>query len=354
MENAIIKPMLGAEIITWVRYVDDIFCIIEKDKFDYILNKINSFDTYLKFTHEYPSAQNELPFLDTLVYVNSSGSLEHRFYRKPTSSPILNNFSEAIMPKKYLMSVLCGEIHRHYNTNSNADDLEQSLAGLEDQFISNGYPQKLIRSKIREIKARNFQPRPKPAESVKIPNSSYTIVLPFTSHRCENVSRKIIRALKKVTPKYKVNFAYQLCKVGQVVTPRLKSFEPLVDTINLIYQFTCDCSTQYIGETYRRLKTRAKEHGQPSRDSEISRHIFKTKKEYACSEYEVALNSFLQSYTGSATVAGQKQLFHLDHYKVVANGLSVLRQRKNVEAVKISKYQPVLNKQVAHRKVKLL
>ena len=174
---------------------------------------MNEFDPELQFTLE--EANPTLTFLDTEIYVSESGILEHKFFRKEMASSVLTNFELGVIPRKYLISTLTGEIYR----------------SLRTQFSENGYPRTLIEEKIREIPSRNFAPKPKNVENIDY-SSQYTIVLPFTSPRCENISLNIVRAIKAITPNYKINFAWRLLKLGEAVTPRLKPHEPLSNCIN--------------------------------------------------------------------------------------------------------------------------
>ena len=170
---------------------------ITNRKKKYILQKVfkemNEFDPELKFTLE--EANPTLTFLDTEIYVSESGILEHKFFRKEMASSVLTNFEHGVIPRKYLISTLSGEIYRHSYCNSTESDLKESLNSLRTQFSENGYPSALIEEKIWEISSRKFAPKPRNVENIDY-NSQYTIVLPFTSSRCENISLSIVRAIK--------------------------------------------------------------------------------------------------------------------------------------------------------------
>ena len=165
-----------------------------------------------------------------------------------------------------------------------------SLNSLRKQFEENGHPERLVDQKISQIKNRGFTPLPKNTEPPNF-EKSYTITLPFTSRRCENISIQIMRAIRAVTPEYRINFAWKLLKLGQAVTPNLKPNEPLNNTINLVYGFKCFCDDEYIGETSRRFTTRTKEHGRPSSKTAVSQHIHK------CESFLEQREQFLSSYS---------------------------------------------------------
>jgi hypothetical protein len=68
----------------WLRYVDDIFVIIERLKLHDTLNWLNDQHCKINFTMEEES-QGQLPFLDVMVK-RQNGDLAFDVYRKPTST----------------------------------------------------------------------------------------------------------------------------------------------------------------------------------------------------------------------------------------------------------------------------
>ena len=111
-----------------------------------------------------------------------------------------------------------------------------------------------------------------------------------------------------------------------------------MDSSGLIYKFECDCSKTYIGETRRLLSTRAAEHGQRSRQTEISAHIFE------CKQYEKQFNiDYL------LPGVKERKLFLLKHFKVLSKGLQKYRDRTIMEALFIRMFKPDLNIQNDHR-----
>ena len=76
MEKDIIKKHIAHKnIISYHRYVDDIFCIVRKGFKEIIMNEMNSFDPFLKFTLE-NMEENTLNFLDTTIKFEN-GQLKH-------------------------------------------------------------------------------------------------------------------------------------------------------------------------------------------------------------------------------------------------------------------------------------
>ena len=63
---------LKSDIVFWKRYIDDIF-VITKIPLDTITNRANEINEHIKFTFENPDNLGNIPFLDTMVSVNTTG-----------------------------------------------------------------------------------------------------------------------------------------------------------------------------------------------------------------------------------------------------------------------------------------
>ena len=93
--------------------------------------------------------------------------------------------------------------------------------------------------------------------------------IPYTSSRCEKITKKILRSIKHLTSNYNINLTWLTIKLKNVVTPRLTKFTLTLDKSGVVYKFECDCSQKYIGKTKRRLTTRIIEHNKPSSNSPV-------------------------------------------------------------------------------------
>ena len=67
----------------WLRFVDDTFAITKAEHSQELLHHINSQDPIIQFTVE-PTQQGSLPFLDTLVTIQSNNTFNTTVYRKQT------------------------------------------------------------------------------------------------------------------------------------------------------------------------------------------------------------------------------------------------------------------------------
>ena len=70
----------------WLRYVDDVFAVINKNSEEEILSLLNTKHTNIKFTMEMES-DGKLPFLDLLLMRERQG-ITFYIFRKPTDAPL--------------------------------------------------------------------------------------------------------------------------------------------------------------------------------------------------------------------------------------------------------------------------
>ena len=263
MENNFIKDFIPQKIIiSYYRYVDDIFCIVKKGSADDILNKMNEFDPSLKFTIE-PMTNNKLNILVTTVCLENE-DLCLEFYRKASASNCLTNYKTAVSPKSYKISTLCGEIHRVNNCTSSKLKLDKAFKQLESIFVENEFPRKLIHDKIKEITDRNFGPSSNKLNRLEQQKNSdlkfLSISLPYTSFRCSHIAYKIYKIIEKYTPNFRLNIAFTTIKLSSLILPKLKPQKNDLFNSHTCYKFECPCSMTYIGETTRLLETRILEH----------------------------------------------------------------------------------------------
>ena len=176
--------------------------------------------------------ENKLIYLDTKI-IEKNDTLELEQYRKNTNdTTCIMNFKQAVAPLQYKKSCLNGEIYRAYDCTSNRDTLEIALENLEEIFILNQYPKNLIKSKIAEIKNRDFGPNPNKALRLADENNPdltfFYLSLPFTSYKCSGIATKIRYILEKYTLNYRVKICFKTITLENVILSRLKLFKPLL------------------------------------------------------------------------------------------------------------------------------
>ena len=135
MEQKVISKFIrNNTIISYLRYVDDVFVCCKKGSSEKMLSHMNNYDNeYLEFTVEKMS-ENKLVFLDTELFFDDNNIFKFRKYRKPTANDHLMDFYCSITPKKYKISTLKSEIHRCHHTNTTKFELEIALQNLKNNF----------------------------------------------------------------------------------------------------------------------------------------------------------------------------------------------------------------------------
>ena len=113
----------------------------------------NSRHPNLSFTMDKSSSGHSVPFLDTLVSVETSENitkLETELYIKPTNSGIILHSSSA-HPKNTKYNIIRNMFHRAYNQSSSRQKEDHSLNKIWNLLIENGYSEGLLRRLLREV-----------------------------------------------------------------------------------------------------------------------------------------------------------------------------------------------------------
>ena len=350
IERNIVDPLIETDkILGYRRYVDDIFIVLHnRDDRKNIFEIFNTAHHGLTFTMDLP-VSGKLNFLDTSIYFDKN---LHRWeicqYTKDIKSRVIQNYN-SISPFSTRNGTLVGEIYRARNCTSSDENLELALVDLTDKFISNGYPRKLIKDKIKEVKDRKFSKKIREVDYEKgrseNPERFFTFCGDFTSRRCEKVGNNLRKILRKVTPDFQISFAWKTVTLNNCILPRLKNQVGILDKCNCVYEFKCVCGDFYIGETSRMLKLRASEHGQPSKESVICSHI------NSCDKY---IKKLSDSYDTLNPGVRKRKEFLLNHFKIRHKNLVKYTDRTIIEAIFIRLYKPNLNIQNDHRAIKLV
>ena len=215
----------------WMRYVDDIFCVIKTTVNDDFLHHINGISPSIKFTVEVEENRS-LTFLEVQVSRRSDNTLWTNIYQKPThTSRYLHfDFHHLIHQKLAVARSLYNRLETHV---SNPDDRSLQCNLIKKALTLNGFSSR--HCSYQRINTN------KPILVSQSPAKSFT-----TSPYIKGVSEKIKRTLNaieaKVAPK-------PLITIGKLL-PSLK--DPLVaeEKSCLVYQVLCqDCCFLYIGQT---------------------------------------------------------------------------------------------------------
>ncbi|XP_055842593.1 uncharacterized protein LOC129909544 [Episyrphus balteatus] len=241
LETSLIKPVI------WKRYVDDTFCILNKNDVDTFLNHLNSVHSKIQFTMEIEE-NNTLAFLDVKVIKNQDGTLGHNVYRKNTHTDRYLHAASHHHPANfnYVVSALINRAHAICDQNHLQDEFKRVDAAL----IKNGY----------SFKQRSWKPKTKPTQDIHNENKKRAF-LPYRKGVSEGIERILsIYGIKSIFK--------PPAKIRQI----LRSPKDKVPLQNPgVYSVPCSCGSEYIGETKRSISTRLNEHIKAIQKNEVTK-----------------------------------------------------------------------------------
>jgi predicted GIY-YIG superfamily endonuclease len=246
LEKSVIP--LNPSIKLWVRYVDDVFAKIKKGEQQNILIELNSFHHSIQFTLE-EEMNNELAFLDVLIYRHPNGHLGHKVYRKPTHTDEYLKF-HSYHHKSQKISVIDSLFNRALRI-CDKESLQDELDHVTQVLKNNGYPCGLIKSRLLICKTRLKSRSNHNSNRQKDLNPR--LILPYIG----SLSNRINRVVSK-NCKFKTAFI-----PGRKIETYFTAHKDKRPKNNggVIYEIQCDtCPQTYIGQTKRDVSTRFKEH----------------------------------------------------------------------------------------------
>ena len=134
---------------------------------------------------------------------------------------------------------------------SSPKHLQPELDFLKHTFLGNGYPLSrilLIMDQTRRSIGKSNTPSPN-----KPTSSSLRVVLPYNQHFAKD--------LKKTLARYDIDTSFRTAPTLKNLLCNTSSKSDPKRTPNCIYKLSCsDCPEFYIGQTYRPISLRIKEH----------------------------------------------------------------------------------------------
>jgi len=247
MENKLKRRKLFPRV--WVRYVDDVFAVVHKDKVLDLLELLNSQNDSINFTYEIEK-DGKLPFLDVEVRRDGAAGLLFKIFRKPTNTQrfIINESHHSMQHK---MAAFNSMLHRATSIPMTDEDRKAELNYIFETARLNGYAREPIeklairhrnRQRIRDV--TTLQPLEKEAQKFA--------TIPFFP--------KITNKLATIFAKHGVRLAYtnEGKLRNQLGSP--KDATPTLEKSG-IYELTCQtCGAVYVGQTRRTVIKRYKEH----------------------------------------------------------------------------------------------
>ena len=146
---------------TFLRYVDDCFCVIHNSEVQSFLHHLNSIERSIEFTVDEES-NGRIAFLDVLVQ-RSSGGCSTTVHRKPTHSGKYLSFASA-HPLGHKRSVAASLFKRALRLCSDDSARRREYAKVKHDLTGNGYPRQLLRQ--QELRSRE-PPGNKPSDRKK-------------------------------------------------------------------------------------------------------------------------------------------------------------------------------------------
>ena len=140
-----IRATLEFEPKFWKRYVDDVF-YIGRMKLEETRTRINTISQHIQFTMEAPVNGN-MPFLDTMVTLDSDGRFSTGLYAKALHSGHILPWSSSV-PMARKMSCVKSETQRALRNSTTRSAKIRSINILKEKFKGNGYPEKVINKLI--------------------------------------------------------------------------------------------------------------------------------------------------------------------------------------------------------------
>ncbi len=244
------KPVL------YKRYVDDCFLLFrQKSHVSLFLDFLNRQHPNIEFTFELESG-GVLSFLDTSIS-RAGGHFQTSLYRKPTFSGVYSHF-DSFSPLCFKFGLIFTLLFRAYQICSSFGAFHDEVLKLKSILRKNGYPLSLIDSVVSKFLNKLYRP---PTDSITtVPCKPVLIVIPFLGASSIHVRNRIQILCKRLLPQVS-------CRVVLKPSVRLTNFFLYKDGIPaalkslVVYNFTCaSCSSSYIGQTKRHIKTRVCEH----------------------------------------------------------------------------------------------
>ncbi|BHF71335.1 hypothetical protein SprV_0401439200 [Sparganum proliferum] len=226
----------------WVRYVDDTFVIINRDRIGEFTQHLNSIFPDIQFTME-EEKDCQLPFLDVLVQRKEDGGLITTVYRKATNTSRILSFlsNHPLSHKRSCVRTLYRRVETHCTEPADKKAEAQFLRKL---FAMNGYPGNFVEKCRRETRGRKPKGQPKP---------KCWRAVPYIAGLSEEFARLVSEFGIGVAHRPEATIRRQLMQPKDPIPINQKS--------GVIYRIDCNCGqASYVGETGKQVRTRLREH----------------------------------------------------------------------------------------------
>ena len=292
--------------ILFKRFVDDVFNRKKKNAEDTLLLKLNSYHTKIKFTVE----KDLKKFLDTKLELTDGKYVTsvNRNRKKPM------HWTSKV-PKKIKRNIITNDLHRAKKISTNFSKEKDEVAL---KYENAGYPKRFVTSIVKDFTEK--ENRPNPTKEERNEKVFVPIKIPFCEKN-EKVAKHFLTKLKKFTGE---DFTFTIIWQSKKVKTLFRVKDPIKHKSNVIYKGTSDTNPDisYIGETKQIVDARWNQHENPNHDS--------------------APSKYLSDHTEDKFT-----------WEVLSGSSANWFKRRIHEALFIRKFNPVLNRQVEHKKLHL-
>jgi len=225
---------------TFRRYVDDSHArFANDDQSNRFMEVLNCQDEKIQYTVEKEEA-GKLPFLDILIINDGDSSYKFKVHRKDAITNLQLKPNSSINPS-LIMGVFKGFLSRAKRICSE-EFINDEINFLVEMFVENGYQRSMLRNIVTNYGVNSTIERDPTKPVVRIP------WIPV-------IGPKLRKTLKKygcsVIFSSGRNLKDMLCNHK---TPLPKN------SGSGVYKLECECSSVYVGETKKQIRTRIKEH----------------------------------------------------------------------------------------------
>ena len=171
-------------ISLYYRYIDD--CITpasSPNEAFKIQNVLNSQDPSIQFEIQLPIEDGFLPFLNTKIKVNDSGTVETGWYTKPANKGLMLN-AKSHHPEQIKRATIVNSITTYEAICSNDALLKEAELSFEERAIRNGYNREYVKT-LKRKKATT--------KATRKDESTTTLTIPFISRSYTNDIRRAVK-----------------------------------------------------------------------------------------------------------------------------------------------------------------
>jgi hypothetical protein len=273
LENKLLDDSFNSlinNIFCYKRYVDDIFFIFKgtRRQLARVLDLFNSQHHNIKFTHEI-GEQQSINFLDINIKLVEN-NFEFKIYRKDTFTDNIIP-ADSHHPDSYKMAAFNSMIHRLMSIPLTTENYNAEIEIIKTIARNNGYKTKdvdiRVKKKMKQLTTYKYLYH----KSKKHDAQPYRRVLYIN-----NKTAEIVKKFK--SDKFKPAF-YTNNSIKRYIMNNKSKIMPLNNSG--VYKIKCEnCEKVYIGQTGRKIVTRAEEHLKAvknfSINSEMADHVRET------------------------------------------------------------------------------